>query len=84
MDNSCIYLDGAVMWIVVAILVLLAAVALFCSICSIALQDENYILRKKLKKSEEENEDLRDELSKTQQKLYSKQYTDNLKRLEVE
>ncbi len=84
MDTSCIYIDGIVMWVVVSILVLLVAIALFCSICSIGLQDENYILRDKLRKTEEENEDLRDELSKTQQKLYSKQYTDSLKSLEVE
>lgn len=84
MDTSCIYIDGIVMWVVVSILLLLAAIALFCSICSIGLSDENYVLRDKLRKTEEENEDLRHELSKTQQKLYSKQYTDNLKKLEVE
>ena len=84
MDTSCIYIDGAVLWVVIAILVVIVGIALFCSICSIALQDENYILRDKLRKSEEDNEDLRLELSKTQHKLYSKQYTDNLKSLEVE
>lgn len=82
--NGCIYIDGLVMWVVVSILVLLVATALFCSICSISLQDENYVLREKLTKSEKENKDLRLELSKTQHKFYSKQFTDNLKSLEVE
>ena len=84
MDSSCIYMDGVVLWVVMVILFLLVGVALFCSICSIALQDENYILRNNLKKIKEENEDLRNELSKAQQNLYSKQYTDNLKSLEVD
>jgi uncharacterized protein YxeA len=84
MNGNCIYLDGPVMYIFVSILLLLGVIALFCIIHSIGLSDENYVLRDELKKAKEENKDLRHELSKTLQKLYSKQYTDNLKNLEVE
>ena len=82
--NSCIYIDGIVLWVIIAILLILAATALFSSIAYAVIQNENEILRNENKKLKENNEDLRDDLSRLQQKVYSGKFRENLSTLEVD
>lgn len=82
--ESCVFIDGIVLWVIIAILLILVLIALFSSINSAVVQNENDILRCENRKLKEDNDDLRGDLSRLQYKVYSDDYKKNLSTLEVE
>lgn len=82
--ENCVFIDGIVLWVIIAILLILALTALFCSIAYAVIQNENDVLRCENRKLKENNEDLRDDLSRLQQKVYSGKFRENLSTLEVD
>ena len=82
--ESCVLIDGIVLWVIVIILLGLVLIALFSSVGYAVSQNENEILRYEKKRLADSNKKLRDELSHLQEKVYGDNFVKNLSALEVD